>query len=287
MFQSFIALLFTSGFVIVSGRSAPSAFADLSANDQLWQPHGYEHEMIPLMEDDWRPKQQLSRTGCECRPNSKVRYLKTPKIRALLRRNDLELDDPEEAMEHFLEEYLLRLYLKRGLVISPPVVANRRKIYNPKVRTQKQVQNLPAFQHEKASYSDADNYRMSHSSRFYSQEPVPGQLLYPPVSPNFQPTVRPYQNMIGHVLSKPRYVSPKLLPHYLNKTVTVTPSSSSSSSSTNSKVQVRNILQTGFNDPEESSQIKVQNDKRIKYGKNSGYISIPNVKHNSTEVEKL
>ncbi|XP_038114248.1 uncharacterized protein LOC119768032 isoform X1 [Culex quinquefasciatus] len=273
MWSSVLLILFT-GIVVLRARSVPNdSLEEASAappNAQKFWKNGYAgYSTIPLTESSGQPWPEQTR-DCNCAP--KMRFPRRSKLRAVIRRNDMVLGDPEEALENFLEEYLLRLYLNKGL-FSPPVTTavSTRKISKGKTRTQKQVQSLPAFQHEKAVYSDEENYRISHNSRFYSQEPVPGQLLYPPVSPKFNPVVRPYGTTHVNIQSKPRYVSSMLIPHFLNQSIN------------EPKEIIRNILRASTTTTTTTTPVMTnENDhvtelpKRIRYAKNSGYINSSN-----------
>ncbi|KAL9705540.1 hypothetical protein quinque_009058 [Culex quinquefasciatus] len=252
MWSSVVLILF-AGIVVLRARSVPNdSLEEASAappNAQKFWKNGYAgYSTIPLTESSGQPWPEQTR-DCNCAP--KMRFPRRSKLRAVIRRNDMVLGDPEEALENFLED--------------------TRKISKGKTRTQKQVQSLPAFQHEKAVYSDEENYRISHNSRFYSQEPVPGQLLYPPVSPKFNPVVRPYGTTHVNIQSKPRYVSSMLIPHFLNQSIN------------EPKEIIRNILRASTTTTTTTTPVMTnENDhvtelpKRIRYAKNSGYINSSN-----------
>lgn len=218
-----------------------------------------EYSMIPL-------KRYVDHdNGDECKCIKQLRLLRKPSMRAVIRRSDITAAESEEMIENYIEDYLLRLYLNRELVRPPPFTS--KKSAKAKSRTEKQVQRLPSFQHEKAEYSDEENFRMSHNSRFYSQEPVPGQLLYPPVSPKFQPVAKAYANPYVSGLTKPRYVSSMLIPHFLNQTIA------------KPNETVRNILRLNSTEAEDHTVVA---PKRIRYGKNSGYINMQSYNKSDT-----
>ncbi|XP_065093145.1 uncharacterized protein LOC135713833 [Ochlerotatus camptorhynchus] len=251
---SSVVLLFVGAIAILSARRIPEG---VPVNANFWK-NGREYSTIPL-------KQSIDRENnhdCECL--HKLRLLRQPKLRTVIRRNDVMMGESEETVESYLEDYLLRLYLSRGF-LGPPRLSSRMSAKS-KSRTEKQVQNLPAFQHEKVEYSDEDNFRMSHNSRFYSQEPVPGQLLYPPVSPKFQPSAKAYANPYVSGLTKPRYVSSMLIPHFLNKTIS------------QPNETVRNIFRMNSTETENNLASPI----RIRYGKNSGHINIHSANKNDT-----
>ncbi|XP_058816695.1 uncharacterized protein LOC131679969 [Topomyia yanbarensis] len=250
-------LLVIGCFVALRARSVPDGSSEIAPKKQFWK-NGYEYSTIPLNENSNHGR----RVGCKC--PSKERYTRRPRIRTVIRRNDVALEDPEEIMESMLERYLLRVLLKKGL-LSPPASNRQGNIARSFSRTQKQIQQtLPAFQHERAVYSDEENYRMTHNSRFYSQEPIPGQLLYPPISPKFHPTARVYPSGPAANLSKPRYVSSMLIPHFLNNTIA------------KPNEIVRNILRMNTTEKVNSTILP----KRVRYGKNAGYINIENMFEN-------
>ncbi|XP_055633319.1 uncharacterized protein LOC129773700 [Toxorhynchites rutilus septentrionalis] len=177
-----------------------------------------------------------------------------------MRRNDIVREDAEDILERFLEEYLLRIYVHRGL-FRKPFVPSRRRTSKTKVPNEERAQQLPTFKHEGAEYSDEDNYKMSLNSRFYSQEPVPGQLLYPPVSPRFQPIAKLYTS--GQVTNVPkrRLVSP--LASFINNTIV------------NPDARIKNILRMNSTGSA-GNEIR---EKRIKFSKNSGYLNKNSLSH--------
>ncbi|XP_058449121.1 uncharacterized protein LOC131429089 [Malaya genurostris] len=250
-------------FVALRAKSVPKEATEIAPKKQFWK-NGYEYSTIPLSENFSHGR----RVGCKC--PSKQRYSRTPRIRTIIRRNDVALEDSEEIMESMLERYLLQVFMRKGLLPLPKSY-NQNNNARSHSRTQKQIQQqLPAFQHERAVYSDEENYRMSHNSRFYSQEPVPGQLLYPPISPKVHSMVRVSPSGPTTNLSKPRYVSSMLIPHFLNNTI-AKPNES-----------VRNILRMNTTEVESSSVPP----KRVRYGKNAGYINIENITQKVRSINK-
>ncbi|XP_062551076.1 uncharacterized protein LOC134216083 [Armigeres subalbatus] len=241
----------------LSARRAPENTLSDQSGVNDWK-NRREYTSIPL-------KQHVDQDDDDdCKCLKQLRLLRRPKFRTIVRRSDITAEQSEAMIENYLEDYLLRLYLTRGYLRPPqPPFKKSAKL---KLRTEKQVQRLPSFQHEKAEYSDEENFRMSHNSRYYSQEPVPGQLLYPPVSPKFQPVAKAYANPYVSGLTKPRYVSSMLIPHFLNKTIA------------QPNETVRNILRVNTNEKENYSVAP----KRVRYGKNSGFINIQSYNKNDT-----
>lgn len=211
---------------------------------------GEDQAVLPV--DMWKstykyPSTLGNKRECDC--SSVLNYLRKPK-----RRTDVVREDSEEILERFLEEYLLRIYMHKGLLLKP-FIFSRRRTSKTQTRSEERIQRLPTFQQEGAEYSGDDNYKMSKNSRFYSQEPVPGQLLYPPVSPRFQPIAKLYTNGQVAELSKPRLVSS--VPSFFNHT-TVKPNETP-----------KNILRMSSTEPYENKM----HEKRIKFSKSSGYLT--------------
>ncbi|XP_021696725.1 uncharacterized protein LOC110675606 [Aedes aegypti] len=254
MWRSLVLLLALS-IADLSARRVPENTLRAPPNMHYWK-NRRDYSSIPLR------RYVDHNNGDECKCINQLRLLRNPKVRAVIRRSDITAAESEEMIENYIEDYLLRLYLNRDFVRPPPF----KKSAKAKSRTEKQVQRLPAFQHEKAEYSDEENFRMSHNSRFYSQEPVPGQLLYPPVSPKFQPMAKSYVNPYVSGMTKPRYVSSMLIPHFLNQTIA------------KPNETVRNILRLNSSETENHSVAP----KRIRYGKNSGYINMQSYNKSET-----
>ncbi|XP_055542949.1 uncharacterized protein LOC129728530 [Wyeomyia smithii] len=266
MWRSFLVLVFGC-FVVLRARSVHEEAQAPVASMQHWR-NAFDYSTIPLNERFVRE----TKKDCKCTP--KPRHSRIPRIRTVFRRNDVDMDDSEEALEKMLEEYILQTLIKRG-TLTPRAIYTPIKPAKNVFRTQKQIhQQLPAFKHERVEYSDEENYRMSSNNRFYSQEPVPGQLLYPPISPKFSQSTRVYPSTQVNSVSKPRYVSSMLIPHFLNNTI----------AKPNEKV--RNILRMNTTNTEDASAVT---PKKVRYGKNAGHINLPkdtNRRSNMSNIQK-